>query len=142
MYIEYPNNLMTSNNNVIVAQSTLTERIRLLTEEKKVVLAEIKLQTQPVKDYRAYFRIQGKINYYTKKIEANQPDKKLSKVDKYKQRLAELIETGDEKVDKTAEYKNLLFKIKYNTNDILREYHAKHNAINNIINKSADVLCC
>jgi len=68
---------MTSNNNVIVAQSTLTERIRLLTEEKKVVLAEIKLQTQPVKDYRAYFRIQGKINYYTKKIEANQPDKKL-----------------------------------------------------------------
>jgi len=120
----------------------LKDTIELLTAEKKVVLAEIKLQTQPVKDYRAYFRIQGKINYYTKKIDANQPDKKINKIDKCRQQLAELIENGGENVEKTTQYKNLLFKIKYNTSDILREYHAKHNAINNIINKSADVLCC
>jgi len=119
----------------------LQERIKLLEEQKKLILDEVKTQKQPVKDYRAYFRIQGKIKYYTKKLEDNEPEKKLSKVDKYKQSLASLIEAGGDNIEKTAEYKNLTFKIKYNSCEILREYHAKHNAMNSVINRNAEIIC-
>ena len=125
----------------VAHQSTLKERIKLLEDDKRVILDEIKTQKQPVKDYRAYFRIQGKIKYYTKKLEDNEPEKKLSKVDKYKQSLALLIEAGGDNVEKTTEYKNLNFKIKYNSSEILREYHSKHNAINSLINKNANIVC-
>jgi len=118
------------------------EDIADLEIKKRVILDEIKNKMGRNKDYGEYFRIQSKIKYHTRKLQTPPVDIPKSKVEKYKSLLEDLIANGGEDIDKTNEYKNLLFKIKYNESEILREYHSKHNRLNNIINKSVDGLCC
>jgi len=116
------------------------EDVADLEQEKRILLDDIKNKMGKNKDYSAYFRIQSKILYHKRKL-LNPVDIPKSKVEKYKSLLDDLITKGGEDIEKTNEYKNLLFKIKYNDDEILREYHSKHNQKNNMINKNM-ALCC
>ena len=109
-------------------------------EQEKRILLDDKNKMGKNKDYSAYFCIQSKILYHKRKL-LNPVDIPKSKVGKYKSLLDDLITKGGEDIEKTNEYKNLLFKIKYNNDEILREYHSKHNPKNNMINKNM-TLCC